>query len=142
MPQFENPHRIIWISIFLGWSADQLFYGKAAGLSVLLFCGLVWSGLISIAHLENKPIHRTSHWLLAPILFCAVMVMLRDNEFLTALNLATIGFFMAFLGKNYALGKVREESLLAYAAVPWQSLGGMITRPYPLVEENVDLERV
>ena len=33
----HQPKRLIWLALALGWSVDILFYGKAVGISLLLF---------------------------------------------------------------------------------------------------------
>ncbi len=139
MPDLKYPARVTWTALFIGWSADQLFYGRAPGLSFLLFTALCMTALWMTARRENLKVSGTATILLLPLFFCATMVMVRDNPRLALLNVGGVLFFASWLTASLRRGSLFRPTLAAYAAIPPFILGRSIHSPLPHVESIVDL---
>jgi hypothetical protein len=137
-----NPHHtrpILLAAILIGFCAEQLFFGKALGLSlplfVLLFCGV----LIYLARRSGTPATRRNLWLFGPLLFFATMVAVRDNGFVSALNVLAVATLLAYLVLYFTAGRVGEFGLLTAAILPGYAAGKSLLAAGPIVTEAVDV---
>ena len=142
MTQLKNPGGLILFSLFIGWLADMLFYGKRLGISVILFIAIFGTGFWVLGQLEGQKLKKGNLWLAAPLLFCATMVMVRANSALTLLNMLICGFCLVLLGIFMTTGKSYSLGLLGFTTLPFRALGNMAIRPWPLVNENLDFEAI
>lgn len=98
--------RILALALLLGAAADVLFYKQALGLNAPLFGALVLGALLFAFERSGQHVRlmRRNLWLALPILFFATTIFLRDEPFLTFLNLvatlALLGLLFFTLGTN------------------------------------------
>lgn len=85
---------IILMSFGLALIFNFLFFGKLIGVSALIMVAIL-VGTVFLFGLHQRISMRKAWWLIALIIFFALMPVIRDNEFLTFLNLcATFGLLM------------------------------------------------
>src|SRR5437588_5913063 len=96
MVHVQSPMRVLLVALALGWGTDFLFYGRTLGISVPIFVALLIGALFVLGRLESVRVSRNL-WLLAPLLFFAIMVFVRANTTLTSLNLATVFVLLSFI---------------------------------------------
>src|SRR5688572_11163810 len=75
--------RVLLPALLLGWIGDALFYARPLGISFPLFTGLTIATLFWVARHERVSPARRNLWLIAPTLFFALMVAVRQNTLLT-----------------------------------------------------------
>lgn len=132
------PARVLVVALALGWSVDLLFFGKALGISVLLFTVALLAGLFALGWREDAPPLRRNLWLVAPILFFAAMVAVRANLFLTVLNVLATLALLALFAYFYAEGRVERLGLLGYPAIFFLSVANAFIQTAPAVQAGVD----
>ena len=86
----KNPGLIFVFALIILVVFDQLIWDKQPGLQMLLITLLVLTGLFILALLANKRIPRSSHLLLIPILFGAIMTVVLIDGQTRALNLLLV----------------------------------------------------
>ncbi len=133
MQKLKNPGGLILFSIFIGWLANLLFVGKRPGISVIIFVTIFSVGFWMISQLESRPLKKENLWLLAPLLFSSVMVMVRANGTLTFLNIFITLFCFALLSIFIATGRSASLGLIGFTTLPFRAAGSMLVRPWPVV---------
>jgi hypothetical protein len=142
MFRFNDHSLTLLVALILGFAWDQLFYGRVLGLSVLLFVGLTIAALFGLGwRLGVRPISRNL-WLLLPLLFCAAMVFVRANSYVTFLNVVACLGLLGLLAHFYAAGQVERLGLLGYPLVLLQVGANTLVRPGPVVSASLDLKMV
>jgi len=126
---------IFLIALLVGYCANLLFYGKALGISILLFVFLLVGTLFFVGRLSGVPAARKNLWLLIPLLFFAVMVAVRDNAFLSALNVLAVAALVSYLFLYYAAGKVGEMGLMPAIFLPAYATGKSLLAAVPCIAE-------
>jgi hypothetical protein len=128
----HHANKVVVASLGLGGCVDLLFYGKATGISILVFVLLVLAALFWTALTEGvRPAWRNM-WLIVPLLFFAGMVALRASTTLTQINiLATMALLFLVVG-FFAQGKIEQIGLLGYPLQVARTLKHMFARPAPL----------
>ncbi|MBM4464180.1 MAG: DUF4173 domain-containing protein [Chloroflexi bacterium] len=140
MIRVKSPARILLVALALGWSVDLLFYGKALGISALLFVLLLMVALFGLGWLDGvRPVWRNL-WLLAPLFFFASMVFVRANPFVTFLNVVSSLALLGLIAHFYAAGHPQRLGLVGYPIVLLHTAGNALVRPAPLVSASVDLD--
>lgn len=129
----RRTNRILLVALGLGGCVDFLFYGKATGVSTLLFVGLLLGALFVLARLERVRLAWRNLWLLAPLLFFAGMVALRTNYVLTWLNLAAVFVLFSIFVYFFVEGRVEQLGLLGYPVAVARVIKGICTRPVPVM---------
>lgn len=138
----KKPKILLLLALFLGWFTNWLFYGKALGVSLPIFV-IVLLAVLAIATIgEERPLRWRNLLITGPLLFFAVMGMVRVNEFLTFLNVSATLSLLALLAYFYTADSLTRPGLVEFAILPFRVLGGMITRPMPLVRQEVDFVAV
>jgi hypothetical protein len=118
MNRIHLPRIILLTALALAWVWDLLFYGKALGISVLLFTLLLLIALFGLSRLGKvKPIWRNL-WLIIPLIFFATMVFVRANPFLTFLNVIVGLTLFGYLTYFYASGRIEKLDLIGYQYCP------------------------
>ncbi len=117
---------IILISLGLALVFNFLFFGKLIGISVLILV-VVLLGVVFLLGRYNNLSLRKSWWLIALIIFFALMPGIRANPFLTFLNIcATFGLLMLLahelVGTPAFLMRLRDYLILV-VLVPFRMLG-------------------
>jgi hypothetical protein len=127
------------VALILGWSWDLLFYGQALGLSALLFVLLLLVALFGLSWWQRVRPSWPNLWLLVPLIFCAAMILVRANAFVTFLNGVACLALLGLLAHFYAAGRVERLGLVGYPVVLLQVVGNAFVRQAPLVSASVDL---
>jgi hypothetical protein len=136
----NRPSFFLLVALALGWSVDLLFYGKALGISALIFVILVIVALFGLGRLEEvRPAWRNL-WLLAPLIFFAAMVFVRANQFVTFLNVAASLALLGLIAHFYAAGWLERLGIFGYPIVLLWTVGKSLGRAAPLVSASVDKE--
>jgi hypothetical protein len=117
---------VLLLSLGLAFVFNFLFFGKLIGISVFIFAVVLVGVVLFFAHKQQMPI-KHSWWVVVLIGFFAFMPSVRDNEFLTFLNVATMfGLLMLlayqFVGTPVMFMKLRDYFILA-VMVPFRMLG-------------------
>ncbi len=136
--QLQAPFRVLSVALALGWVGNVLFYGNSPGISVLIFVLLVLTTLFSLGWLEKTRLMRRNLWLIAPMLFFAIMVFVRANVTLTALNITAIIILFGLLVFFFAADHVERLGLLGYPVVLFLAFGRMLTRTAPAVDLAIE----
>jgi hypothetical protein len=138
MIRINRPSFTLLTALALGWSVDLLFYGKALGISVLLFVLLLIVALFGLGRLEGvRPAWRNL-WLLAPLIFFAAMIFVRANPTLTFFNVVALLVLLGFVAYFYAAGRVDEMGLLGYPLLLLWIGANVIIQAGPLVKDGMD----
>ncbi|HYP38845.1 MAG TPA: DUF4173 domain-containing protein, partial [Chloroflexia bacterium] len=82
---------------------------------------------------ESVQLKHRNLWLLAPLVFFAVMVAVRANEMLTFANVTVVIVLLALLAFFYAADHIERLGVLGYPVVVGLTIGRMLTRPAPEV---------
>lgn len=118
MAQIAQPRRLLFVALLVGWGFDLLFYEKPLGVSVLLFVGLICGALVGVGWQEKiLPQSRAFVWLF-PLGFCAGTILLRDNLFLTSINLVAVILLLTYFCFFYATGQFSNLTLFGAAFLP------------------------
>lgn len=142
MSHLNRTSLMLLVALMLGLSWDLLFYGKSLGISVLLFVVLLLAALFGLSRWWNARPAWRNLWLLAPLLFFAVMVAVRANIFVTFLNTAACLALLGLIAHFYAAGWLGRLGVTGYPLVLLQVIGSTLIRPAPLVATQVDIKSV
>lgn len=100
MNTIRYPFRLLMLGLFLGWAFDLLFWGKAPGVSVLIYAILLLAGLFLALRWHQARALPPNLWLPPLLLLFAAMVVIRANFFLTFLNILAILAILILLSEN------------------------------------------
>ncbi len=131
MSRVRPAARVLPVALVLGWGADRLFYGQWPGLAVPLFVALLLGALALLARLEGAPLARRNLWIVPPLLFFALMIAVRANEFLTALNFMAVALLLALVASFALAGRLHHLGVMGYPLVTLQVLLEAALRPAP-----------
>ncbi|MCB0037280.1 MAG: DUF4173 domain-containing protein [Anaerolineales bacterium] len=138
----KKPKLLLLLALFLGWLTNWLFYGKAVGVSLPIFVMALLAALALATVGDERPFRWRNLVIIGPLFFFAVMGMVRANEFLTFLNINATLALLSLLAYFYTADSLTRPGLVEFAVLPLRVLGGMMTRPLPLVRQEVDFEAV
>lgn len=141
MPKLILPKRILIIAALLGWSFDLFFYGKALGISLLLFVALGVAALFYLGRSKAIKPQVQNLWLLLPLFFCAAMVAVRANPFLIFLNVAATLFLLEFTVHFFTAGRLERLGFFEYPLILTWVAAQSSVQAAPLVPTAVDLSR-
>jgi hypothetical protein len=128
----KSANKVIVAALGLGGCVDILFYGKATGISTLVFAVLVLAALFWLALTEGvRPAWRNM-WLMGPLLFFAAMVAFRASATLTQVNILTTFALLFLVVAFFAEGKIEQIGLLGYPLEVVRTIKKMFVRPAPL----------
>src|SRR4051794_2332338 len=101
MHALRYPTRLLLVALALGVCADQLFYGRALGISAPLFVVLGLAALASLGAAEERAPTRANLWLGASALFFALCVAWRTAPALMVFNVLAVFGLLLLLVANY-----------------------------------------
>jgi hypothetical protein len=114
----RHPVRIVLGGLALGLAFDRLVVDHALGVGFSLFVALVLAALgLALAWERLAPI-RQNLWILAPVLFFAVMVAVRANEFVTFLNVFAVLLLLCVIAVFFLRRPLTTVNLPGYALAP------------------------
>jgi hypothetical protein len=125
--------RVFLAALYLGWSADALFYGKPLGISAPIFSVCVLAVLFGVSWLEGARLCLGNLWLHGALLFFSVMLFVRANLALTVLNVGICMALMALVAHYHAGGQPVRLGPLGYFLTVSSALGHACLRPVPHV---------
>jgi hypothetical protein len=116
LPELPAGWRVLGIALVLGIAADVLFYRQAIGLSAPIFAALVIGGMLLafMAEPRTMPQVRRNLWLALPVLFFATMVFLRDEPFMSFLNIAASLLLLGLMFFTLGTNSLRRLTVMAY----------------------------
>lgn len=126
------PRLLLLIALGLGFCAEQLFYGRALGISLPIFVGLCLAALLGLGRAEERLPTPANLWMGGAALVFACFLALRDEPLLTALNfLACLGLllFLVMSYRGVALARLPGWRYLSSALLATLE---MAARPVPL----------
>ncbi len=132
---------IIPAALLIGFCANLLFYGKPLGLSLPLFVLLFVALLFNIGRRSAVDPDPRNLWILAPLLFFAAMVAIRDNPFLTALNVLAVAALISYLILHYAAGPIGDSGLMPAVLIPLFASGKSLLAAGPIMKETLAAPR-
>jgi hypothetical protein len=116
-------------SLALGIIFDYLFFDQLIGISFLIYVTLLCSGLFSFLFFFKIPFNKTIIWFLPIILFFALMVGVRENEFLLFWNIVlTLGLIL-LLARNTIGFKIKNYLFFDYVKT-------VIHLPFSMLEKS------
>jgi hypothetical protein len=137
-PVSKAAQRLAVVSLAIGGFVDVLFYGKALGISLLVFAAMVVVAIFVLGRLEGvRPAWRNL-WLVVPLLYFAWMVAVRENGVLTSANVAAVFVLLALMVYFHAEGQVESLGLRGYPLGIGRVLRGMFARPGPVVVQMAE----
>ncbi len=136
------PKRILVVAALLGWSFDLFFFGKALGISLLLFVLLALSALFYLGRSKAIKPKTTNLWLLLPLIFCAAMVAFRANTFLIFLNVVATLFLMEFVVHFYTSGRLEQLGFFEFPVILTWVAAQSSVQAAPLIPGALDLPEV
>jgi hypothetical protein len=111
MPSLRQPLHLIAAALAIGLAADALFYGRAPGLSIALFVGLVLAVLAALARAEGHTPTSPNRWLGVGALLFAALVAVRASPLLITLNILTsLGLLLLHAALYRALPLARLDA--------------------------------
>ena len=132
------PGRILLASLLLGVAWERIFYGHPLGLGLILFLLLLLGCLNWLG--RSKGIHprRRNLWLLIPLAGLALLVALRAESGLHALNLCAILGLLALLGHFFSGGRLGALGIFDYPALLAHISGHSLFQAAPLLPKALD----
>jgi len=102
------------VSLTLGILFDYLFYNRLVGASFLIYVVLLGVGLFGFLFFFKIQFNKIALWFLPAILFFALLVGIRENEFLLFWNIVlTLGLFL-LLAHNVVGSRIRNYLFFDY----------------------------
>ena len=142
LAHIQAPERIFVVGLGLGMLVDFFFYGKPVGIGLLLFVGIGVMALWCIGRLEALRVQKGNLWLLAPLFFFASMAFVRDNSFLTMMNVLAVVCLLAYLVFFYGNGRVSGLGIIDTFLLPLRVGGHSAALAAPVVKDSLDSEMV
>jgi hypothetical protein len=134
-----GPARLLVAALGLGGMVDALFYGQQPGIGFPLFALLVLGALIGLALRENTHVNWRAVLLTGlPLLFFTGMIAIRDNGFLTFVNVVVSLFLAGLLAHFFAGGTIATLGIGGFLGLPWVSFGNTVTGAAPSIRKVVE----
>jgi hypothetical protein len=131
----KHPARLGLIIFLLGWLFDFLFWKQAIGLNFALFSTLCLFGGAFFLFIEGYRPSRSSVWLLLPIAFFIITILLRQEPLTVFLAYTFTIFSIGLLASTYLGGRWFQYGLRDYLAKFTRLIAGIIYLPIDLYTE-------
>ncbi len=123
--------RTVALGAVLGVAATALMYPSAAPyLGFASYVIILLASLLLYARTEKVQAVRHNLFLLIPILFCTVMLVIRVDDFLAVLNIGAITGATLLLVYFFANGSIARQEILDYPIKATVSAFAVWTRPF------------
>jgi len=134
--QLKHVARLTLAALLLAWCADQLFWGKAPGLSFFLFVLLCLITGFALTWGEKLRPAWTGLLLLAPALFFSAMTFLRTEPFTAFVNYALALGSMLVLAVTWLGGRWWQYGLADYLLQTLRLGGDCLIKPPGMIERT------
>ena len=124
----RHPRRLLLAGLSLGIAFDALFNGRPLGTNVPLFALLLLAGLALTLGWERIRPLVGNLWLPLALLFFAAMVAVRDNGFLTFLNVCACLMLLGLIAIYLAQQRADAMGLASLVLAPIQAVAGALGR--------------
>lgn len=126
----RHPRLTLFAVLALGWLLDFLFWKQAPGVNFAIYAALCLLAGFLLLGMEGKRAAARALWLVAPILFFAVVTFLRAEPLTSSLAVLVTLFLMALLAVTFLGGRWPEYGLADYTWGFLRLAGSVITRPF------------
>ena len=117
------------VVLLLGWAFDFLFWEQPVGVNFAIFAGLcLLGGFLLLLRGGLRPASK-SLWLIAPVVFFAVITFLRQEPLTLWLAYLFTAASMGLLALTYLGGRWPQYSLLDYGDKALHFAAGLFARP-------------
>lgn len=123
-----HPQRIWLAAIVTAWCADFLFWNKPAGISVVIFVGLVLAAGIWTGRVEKARLHWTTMLLAGLALIGAMFTAWRAEPFTRTLNLALATGALVLVGIAQGSGAWLRYGVLDHLVAAARWVAGTLSR--------------
>jgi len=127
--QIKNITRIGLVALFIAWSFDQLFWGKFPGVSFLVFTLLCLGAGLILTWTERRSPRTPALLLLIPILFFALVTVVRLEPFTRLVGFGLTLSLMFILTLSWLGGGWWRYNLRDYIYNSFSWIGVVIARP-------------
>jgi hypothetical protein len=127
--ELKHTTRLIFLSLFVAWCFDQLFWKKTPGISFFIFVVLCLAGGALITWWEGFKPAKTSVWLLLPVLFFAAVTFIRQEPFTNVVSIVIVLGAMVVLALTWRGGQWPRYSLSNYVMGGLRLAGSALARP-------------
>ncbi len=125
----KRANLLLIVVLVLGWAVDFLFWKQPVGINFAIFTGLcLLGGSFLLVKCGLRPAFK-SLWLIAPVIFFAVITFLRREPLTLTLAIGFAAASMALLAVTYLGGRWPQYSLIDYADKFLQLIGSVFGRP-------------
>lgn len=132
--RLNAPQRVLLVALGLGGSAHALLLDGPLGVGVLVFVLSLLGALLSLGRRENvRPVWGSFVFLVLPLVFFAVMIVVRASVLLTLLNSWACLALFALVAHFYQADRLGRATLGALLGVPWGVWGKALTSAAPLI---------
>ena len=115
----HNPTQFVVTTLLLGLGFNWLIvHDQPFGLGMPIYVGLLLAGFIFIARTEKLKELPENRWIVALIIFFAVMLAVRDNAMLKFLNFSAVTFLLGYYFYGYGSQKISEFEMSDYISAP------------------------
>ncbi len=136
MSSAETSARTVGLGIVLGAVATLLTYKHAMGLGFALYGVVLVVALLAYARVQGvKPAYRNL-FMVAPVLFFALMLAIRSELDLTFLNLCAAVAAALLLIYFFTSGNISQQSLIAYPTKTFVSAIAVGVQPVSEIEQS------
>ncbi|MBI3185431.1 MAG: DUF4173 domain-containing protein [Myxococcales bacterium] len=135
----RSPRRTLWAALGLGLAVEILFDGHRLGVSFPLFVAAGLGALLWVGGRESLQRARPNLWLAGPLLFFAAMVCIREDPFLTSLNVLACAFLALLLSHFWAADRVGNLGLLQYPSLALRTALRALLWPPLVIASGIDL---
>jgi hypothetical protein len=135
------PVTVILVGLALGLGSDLLLYGQPLGISVPLIALVVVGALLALAIYEGIGVIWSNIWLVAPLLFFAMMSAVRAAPQLRLLNIAGALFLLVLLAHALASRPLTEMNLGEYVGATAESAMLSLMIPFPLLARGREVAK-
>ena len=142
MALLSKPIRLLLIALFVGWSANILFWDTWLGLSVPLFVLLLLGALWQTLKQGRTQFLRQNVWLILPLLFFAFMVMVRDSPLLSGLNIVATLYLLSLVATFATADDATRPGFIEFGAIPLRAGIGTFFLPFPFVRDTVHFNSI
>jgi hypothetical protein len=129
-------NRIWFIALALGWCFDLLFWKQTPGINFFIYVILCLAGGFLVMHINEIKPAKSSIALLIPIVFFAVVPIIRQETMTMFLAFIFCLFLMGVLVVTLTGGRWIDFGLADYLSAFIRMAGGFLTKPFILNAKN------